>query len=55
MKKTILILTSDPFSANYEIIKKTFFFSKIEIKIIIIFLSVTEMILKIMPVQKLVI
>jgi 4-hydroxy-L-threonine phosphate dehydrogenase PdxA len=28
MKKTILILTSDPFSTNYEIIKKTFFFFK---------------------------
>ena len=28
MKKTILILTSDPFSINYEIIKKSQYFFK---------------------------
>ena len=28
MKKTIAIITSDPMSINYEIIKKSFFFFK---------------------------
>ena len=35
MKKTIAIITSDPKSINYEIIKKSLFFLKKKIKIII--------------------
>ena len=35
MKKTIAIITSDPESINYEIIKKSIFFFKKKEKIII--------------------
>ncbi len=34
MKKTIAIITSDPHSINYELIKKSIFFFKKKIKII---------------------